>query len=84
MAGRKKSQDSTDAAPAKGVDLEFIGSKDEKAETRSVTSRHRLRSQVEDDIARFLQSGGSIDQIAPDVTADPPRKPESNYGSRAI
>lgn len=84
MAGRKKSQDSENTASAKGVDLEFIGSKDEKAETRSVTSRHRLRSQVEDDIARFLQSGGSIDQIAPDVTADPPRKPESNYGSRAI
>jgi hypothetical protein len=67
-----------------GVDLEFIGSKDEKAETRSVTSRTRLRSQVEEDIARFLQQGGAISQIAPDVTADPPRKPESNYGSRAI
>lgn len=84
MAARKKSQDSAKPESAKGVDLEFIGSKDEKAETRSVTSRHRLRSQVEDDIAKFLQSGGSIDQIAPDVTADPPRKPESNYGSRAI
>ena len=78
----KKSQAKTEIA--KGVDLEFIGSKDEKAETRSVTSRHRLRSQVEEDIARFLQEGGAINHIEPDVTADPPRKPESNYGSRAI
>lgn len=78
----RNSQGQTDIA--RGVDLEFIGSKDEKAETRSVTSRTRLRSQVEEDIARFLQQGGAINHIDPDVTADPPRKPESNYGSRAI
>lgn len=72
------------AEGADGVDLEFIGRKEEKAEIRSVTSRTRLRSQVEDDIARFLRQGGAINHIAPDVTADPPRKPESNYGSRAI
>lgn len=85
MSIKKKARNSQETVEiADGVDLEFIGSKEEKAETRSVTSRTRLRSQVEEDIARFLMQGGAINQIAPDVTADPPRKPESNYGSRAI
>lgn len=66
------------------VDLSFIGSREEVAESRSVTSRKRLRSQVETDIQAFLNKGGEISEIAPDVTADPPKRPESNYGSRAI
>lgn len=66
------------------IDLGFIGSKEEVAETRSVTSRIRLRSQLGSDIERFLAQGGAINKIAADVTADPPKKPESNYGSRAI
>ena len=66
------------------IDYDFIGSKDEIAEARTVTSRTRLRSKVADDIEKFLQKGGAISEIAPEVTADPPKKPESNYGSRAI
>ena len=79
-----KSASKSNGKSSDGIDYEFIGSREEFAESRTITSRSRLRSKVEDDIAAFLHQGGTIDEIAPDVTADPPKKPESNYGSRAI
>jgi hypothetical protein len=57
---------------------------DETAESRTIASRMKIRDKVEEDIARFLSKGGAISEIDPNVTADPPRKPESNYGARAI
>jgi len=69
---------------SKNVDLEFIGSRDEVAEQRNVISRRRVRSQMEDDIQAFLAEGGAIQNIDPNVTADPPKKPTSAYGSRPI
>ena len=66
------------------VDLSFIGSKEESAETRTVASRERVRSQLDSEIEAFLTQGGKIDNVAPNVMGDPPRKPESNYGSRPI
>lgn len=53
-------------------------------EARTVSSRQRLRDKMESEIDRFLSSGGKITVVAPNVTADPPRKPESNYGGRPI
>jgi hypothetical protein len=79
-----KSKTKANGKSGDGIDYDFIGSREEFAESRTVTSRSRLRSKVEDDIAAFLHQGGTIDEIAADVTADPPKKPESNYGSRAI
>ena len=75
---------STSKSNQADLDLTFIGSKDEAAETRSVTSRSRLRSQLDAEVAEFLARGGKINEIDPDVMADPPRKPENNYGSRSI
>jgi|APSaa5957512535_1039671.scaffolds.fasta_scaffold16653_5 hypothetical protein len=66
------------------IDYNYIGSKEELAESRTITSRTRLRNKVEDDIAEFLARGGTINEIDADITADPPKKPENNYGSRAI
>ena len=68
----------------KSVDLEFVGSNEEMAETRTLASRARLRDQMQADIDAFLNSGGEISEIAPKVMADPPQKPTSNYGSRPI
>ena len=51
---------------------------------RSLSSREAERRQLEADMARFLNHGGEIKQIDRDVRMDPPRKPESNYGSRPI
>lgn len=74
----------TTAKPDSGVDLEKVGNKEIAVEARTVESRYNIRSQVADDIEQFLQKGGSINYIDPGMTADPPHKPESNYGSRAI
>ena len=75
-------QSKNDSAAA--VDLAFIGSKDEVAETRNTASRERVRSVLDDEVAKFLSGGGKINNVAPNVMGDPPRKPESNYGSRPI
>ncbi|MFS1525041.1 hypothetical protein ACL7TT_13185 [Microbulbifer sp. 2304DJ12-6] len=57
---------------------------EEFAEERSVTSRERARSQLSADVEEFLDGGGAISEIDPDVSADPPRKPQPKYGSRPI
>ena len=66
------------------IDFEFIGSSEESPELRNTRSRSRIRSQLETEITEFLQSGGTIEQIAPNVMADPPSKPKSQYGKGSI
>lgn len=56
----------------------------EEAETLTVSSKEALRRQLEEEMERFLARGGQIKEIPPDVTADPPQKPVSNYGSKPI
>jgi hypothetical protein len=70
-------------ASANGPDMDFIGSTEEGV-LRSIASRQKLRSQVDDEVEAFLKKGGAINEIESNVMADPPRKPTSNYGSRPI
>ena len=53
-------------------------------EERTVSSRQALRDEMDRQIQDFLSRGGRIQEVDPNVTADPPRKPESDYGSRPI
>jgi len=53
-------------------------------DAKSVTAHNEARKSLEDDVAAFLARGGRIEQVADNVMADPPRKPQSNYGSRPI
>ncbi|MBB6519971.1 hypothetical protein [Pseudoteredinibacter isoporae] len=46
--------------------------------------REGIREELERQVQEFLMQGGEIQGIAPDVMADPPRKPQSKYGSRPI
>ena len=64
-------------------DMDFIGSAEEGV-LRSIASRQKLRSKMDNEIEAFLKKGGAINEIEPNVMADPPRKPTSNYGSRPI
>lgn len=64
-------------------DMKFIGSNEEGV-MRSIASRKKLRNKMDADVEAFLQKGGEISEIEPNVMADPPRKPTSNYGSRPI
>lgn len=54
------------------------------AVTRTVAAKANTRSQLEDDIQKFLKTGGEVMEVDSSVTADPPKKPVSNYGSRPI
>lgn len=82
------SKDPTNAGTAGGKheshDKEFSAAKDDAADDRSVSSRERLRGQLYADVEEFLSRGGKIEKVDPHVTADPPKKPDNNYGSRPI
>lgn len=66
------------------VEKDYIGSRDDRPEDRTVSSRARVRQEVSSQIAEFLARGGSINEVEPNVMADPPRKPSTAYGSRPI
>lgn len=46
--------------------------------------KEREREQLRADIEAFLASGGKITSVDSNVVSDPPRKPESSYGSQPI
>lgn len=50
----------------------------------SKSSHVELRAQLENDIENFLKAGGAVTVVEPNVMADPPKKPETKYGSRPI
>lgn len=52
----------------------------ESSAARKKAEQEELNKQIES----FLNSGGEIDVIEPNVLADPPKKPVSNYGSQPI
>jgi hypothetical protein len=72
--------DSGDAAPAATSKADEI----EAMEDFSIASRQKARDELEAQIAEFLARGGKINQVDPNVTADPPKKPTSDYGGRPI
>jgi hypothetical protein len=65
-------------------DFNYLGSREDTAESRTVASRLRLRAKVQDEIEEFIKSGGQIQMVDNNVLADPPRRPVSNYGGRPI
>ncbi len=52
----------------------------------SFTPRCRadIRAELNRQVQKFLQQGGKIQDIASNIMADPPKKPQNKYGSRAI
>ena len=77
------------AARSEGKVLEsgekdFQGKDDGMVEDCSVSSRERLREELNSAVEAYLASGGKIERVDPHVTADPPKKPDNNYGSRPI
>ena len=72
------------AAGFDGVDIGFLGSRDEPADQRTVESRKKLRESLNNQIEAFLAKGGEIEEVPSNVTADPPKKPSGEYGNRPI
>lgn len=78
-----ESMEAAEEAPASAEEGRHL-SEAEEAEQLTVSAKDTLRKQLEEEMERFLTSGGKIQEIPPDVSADPPRKPESSYGSKPI
>jgi hypothetical protein len=57
---------------------------DDMPNSASIAERERQRSEVASEIEAFLAKGGGITSVEANLRADPPKKPESNYGSRPI
>lgn len=75
---------------AEGDEAGFSGGSSAKAsesealEDFSIASRQKVRDELEAQIAEFLARGGKISEVPANVTADPPKKPTSDYGGRPI
>ncbi|MCL6416119.1 hypothetical protein MIB92_10680 [Aestuariirhabdus sp. Z084] len=88
MARTPKGMAVTDKAKAAqqtdDVDMEVIGRGDVEAEGRTLESRRGLHEMLDRQVAAYLASGGTITQVDSSLSADPPKKPVSRYGSRPI
>lgn len=62
----------------------YMTHRDDLPTSAHIAERNKIRSEMENEIEAFLNGGGAINEIEPNVMADPPKKPESNYGSRPI
>ncbi|AXA64911.1 MULTISPECIES: transcriptional regulator SutA [Pseudomonas] len=56
----------------------------EPEELPSVEAKQRERDALEKAMQDFLARGGRVQEIDANVVADPPKKPDSKYGSRPI
>ena len=50
----------------------------------SEAERERARLQLQADVEAFLAGGGKIQSVDVNVMADPPKRPQSNYGGQPI
>ncbi len=78
------SGDSDDASYSGGSSSSSKAAESEALEDFSIASRQKERDAIEDQVAAFLARGGKINEVAPNVTADPPKKPTPDYGGRPI
>jgi len=46
--------------------------------------RENVRQQLSSDVDLFLSNGGNVQRVDNNVRADPPKKPNMNYGSAPI
>lgn len=62
----------------------FHSHNDDMPNSATIAERQRLRDEVASEVEAFLANGGGITTVEANLRADPPKKPESNYGSRPI
>ncbi|MBO3276161.1 transcriptional regulator SutA [Pseudomonas schmalbachii] len=81
--------DDGDVESADGEEAPASGGKKAKAaveeeELPSVEAKKKERDALAKAMEEFLSRGGKVQEIEPNVVADPPKKPDSKYGSRPI
>ncbi|WPC05347.1 transcriptional regulator SutA [Pseudomonas sp. MBLB4123] len=53
-------------------------------ELPSVEAKQKERDALARAMEEFLARGGKVQEVEPNVVSDPPKKPDSKYGSRPI
>ncbi|WAG78869.1 hypothetical protein LMK08_26580 [Metapseudomonas furukawaii] len=56
----------------------------EVEELPSIEAKQKERDALARAMEEFLARGGKVQEVEPNVVADPPKKPDSKYGSRPI
>ncbi|QLF92994.1 hypothetical protein HW090_07240 [Pseudomonas sp. ABC1] len=75
-----------------GTDSERVSAAPKKSKSKasepeempSVEAKQRERDELARAMEAFLAKGGRVQEVEPNVVADPPKKPEGKYGSRPI
>jgi len=74
--GETEAMDDTEDAVDTAYDDLLVG--------ESLSAKQEERARLNAEIEAFLAAGGQINEIPPNVVADPPKKPVSNYGGQPI
>lgn len=74
--------DSERATPSKKAKAKAKAAEPE--ELPSLEAKQREREALARAMEEFLARGGRVQEVEPNVVADPPKKPDSKYGSRPI
>ncbi|NQD91360.1 hypothetical protein HP532_01675 [Pseudomonas sp. CrR25] len=53
-------------------------------ELPSIEAKQKERDALARAMEEFLARGGKVQEVEPNVVSDPPKKPDSKYGSRPI
>ena len=53
-------------------------------EVHGIELREQARQSLAADVEAFLKSGGKVTAVEPNLRADPPKRPENNYGRGSI
>jgi len=84
--------DDGDVVDDEGTDSERVTSTPKKAKAKAVEleelpsleAKQRERDELARAMEEYLARGGRVQEVEPNVVADPPKKPDSKYGSRPI
>ena len=84
--------DDGDASDDEGTDSERATPTPKKAKAKAVEpeelpsleAKQREREELARAMEEYLARGGRVQEVEPNVVADPPKKPDSKYGSRPI
>ena len=76
--------DSAEAAPRSKSKSKSKSKASAEEDLPSMEAKQSERDALAMAMEEFLARGGKVQEIDPNVVADPPKKPDSKYGSRPI
>ena len=83
-AGDDGEDDGSDAVEPGSKPSKKAKAAEEVEELPSVEAKQKECDALARAMEEFLSRGGKVQEIEPNVVADPPKKPDSKYGSRPI